>query len=336
VRRFIAPFDRSRIKLEGVAIDRKSQRSIAALQGRGGGRPESLRMPLIPARFERTGSSKVIGCLVYLVVAPFVTLFLALFLAIPMMYALEAAGMPRERASTPFIVLLPLVGIGVAMWGYRDYRRRAALEVTVDHDRITIRVDSRLNVVRFDDVASIRLAPAKTGYACVLATHAGQIVRLPPEIASFAHVEQALELTLIRQLVARLNERIAAGEAEVYRIPTRRLALLMARGLGSLVLGVCFLAGLKPGLATLMINCGVLVLRQSWAGRRGGLILDRVGVRGLGATDSAHTPWASLDQVENDAVGLLLRSKDGKVLHLSWLTDDFWPASRWIASRVQR
>ena len=85
-------------------------------------------MTVIPESFERPGSSKLVGCLVYLVVAPFVALLLALFIAVPLMYAAKALGVSRSKdvGGAAFVVLLPLMGVGVAIWGYRDYRRRAA------------------------------------------------------------------------------------------------------------------------------------------------------------------------------------------------------------------
>lgn len=61
-------------------------------------------MTRIPAKYKRAGSSKIVGCLVYLVVIPSVALFLALFLAVPIMYALKAVGLSKDRASAPFVV----------------------------------------------------------------------------------------------------------------------------------------------------------------------------------------------------------------------------------------
>ena len=92
----------------------------------------------IPAIYRRDAISKATGCLVYLVAAPFVALMLALFVSVPLMVVLESFGMARERASTPFLVLLPLFLLGVAVWGFLDYRRRANLEVVIDRDHVGI------------------------------------------------------------------------------------------------------------------------------------------------------------------------------------------------------
>src|SRR5262245_31222353 len=133
-------------------------------------------MTPIPARYQRAGSSMAVGCLAYVVVTPFVALFLALFLAVPLVYVLEALGLARDRASAAFLVLLPLFGVGVATWGYRDYRRRAALEVVIDRDRVTIDMKSRRVVLRFEDVVSIRLIPTGIGFACVLVPRSGRVL----------------------------------------------------------------------------------------------------------------------------------------------------------------
>ncbi len=136
-----------------------------------------------------------------------------LAIALPIMYGLEAVGVPHERSGAAFVVLLPLVGLGVAAWGYRDYRRRAALEVVIDRDRIALRVDSRQVDLLPADVASIRLDPTWTGFACILIRTTGKSVRLPPEIAPLAEARDALDVTLIPDLVRRLDERITRGDA---------------------------------------------------------------------------------------------------------------------------
>ncbi len=43
----------------------------------------------------------------------------------------------RGPAVTSFAVF-PLIGAGAAAWGYCDYRRRRALEIVIDRDRVTI------------------------------------------------------------------------------------------------------------------------------------------------------------------------------------------------------
>jgi hypothetical protein len=58
--------------------------------------------------------------------------------------------------------------IGVALWGFRDYRRRAALNVEIDLVGMSISVDARRTVVPIENVASIRLYPTGLDFACIL------------------------------------------------------------------------------------------------------------------------------------------------------------------------
>ncbi len=171
-------------------------------------------MTAIPAVYRRESASKLVGCLVYLVVAPFVALILALFIAVPLMFGLEALGVSgsKDLGGLAFVVLLPLMGVGVAIWGYRDYRRRASLEVVIDRDRVTIRRGRAEQVLLFEDVISVRLVPTPEDFACVLGRRSGGRVQLPLEVAWFTMVRGALEITLIRQMVSRLDDRIGAAK----------------------------------------------------------------------------------------------------------------------------
>ncbi|WP_406698031.1 hypothetical protein V5E97_04175 [Singulisphaera sp. Ch08] len=290
----------------------------------------------IPARYQRTGSSKIVGCLVYLVVTPFVALFLALFLAVPLMYSLETLGLSRDRASAPFLVLLPLIGVGVVAWSYRDYRRRAALEVVIDRDRVTIGKDSRRTVLRFEDVVSTRLVPTRIDFACVLVSRSGQALRLPAEIAPFSLVREPLEVTLIPEMVRRLDERIARGEAVTLRIPSARILVMMCRGFGALLMSVLMLVNpWRIPMGLLVMRHAITVIRQSWLGIRGGLIIDREGLRHFSDAPATPMSWDRLERIRSDPIGLVLRSRERQVFALSSLTDDFWPALRWINARVR-
>jgi hypothetical protein len=294
-------------------------------------------MTSVPARFQRAGSSRVVGCLVYLVVAPFVALLLAIFLTLPITFALEALGVPRERSGEALLVTLPLVGIGVAAWGYRDYRRRAALEVVVDRDLVTLVVNSRPRVLKFEEVASIRLVPTRLDFACVLAPRSGRVLRLPIEVAPFKLVRESLDVTLIPRLASRLEERIAGGEATTLRISYLRILMTALRATGAMLMGVLMLV--NPwwfAMGILFVNHAIIVMRQSWLGFRGGVVLERDGVRRLSDAPATLTGWNHLEQIQADPIGLVLRSTSGQVFALSALTDDFWPALRWINSRLRK
>src|SRR5271165_4596640 len=165
-------------------------------------------MTTIPATFRRPGSSRAVGCLVYSVVAPFVSLFLALFISLPVGFALEALGLSKTGGNLSFVILLPIIAVAVVAWGYRDYRNRAALEVIVDRRCVSIGVGSNQRVLNFADVDSIRVATTRHGFACVLIPRSGRSLRLPPEIAPFEMAREPLDETLIPLLVQRLDSRL--------------------------------------------------------------------------------------------------------------------------------
>jgi hypothetical protein len=68
-----------------------------------------------------------LGFLAYLASAPFVALFLTLWLALPIQFTLSAFGMPQEQARYAFPVLFPSVSVLTLVWAIRDYRRRLVL-----------------------------------------------------------------------------------------------------------------------------------------------------------------------------------------------------------------
>ncbi len=289
----------------------------------------------LPAIYRREAGSKLVGCLVYVVAAPFVALMLALFVSLPLMLVLEGLGMSHERASIPFPVLLPLIGVGVAIWGYRDYRRRAALEVVIDRDGVTINVDARRSLVPFEEVASIRLVPTRDDYACILVTRAGRAVKIPPEVAPLHRIHEPLDATLIPEMMRGLDERIARGEAVTLGIPATRLVITMFRAILILPLATLMLIRFSTHrMGVQMVRHSWILVRQAWMGFRGGLIIERAGPRPASDPSVLPIPWDQLDLIQTGPIGLVLRSKEGRVLSLSSLADDFWPALRWIKARM--
>jgi hypothetical protein len=69
-------------------------------------------------------------------------------------------------------------------------------------------------------------------------------------------------------------------------------------------------------------------------GIRGGLIIERDGLRCSSDRSSAPTPWDRLSRDHADLLGLVVRSGDQNLI-LSPLADDYWPAMRWIDTRLK-
>jgi hypothetical protein len=261
---------------------------------------------------------------------------LSLFISLPLWFALEAIGIPTDNGGRPFMILLPIVAVGVMVWGYRDYRSRAALEVVIYRDRVTVGVNSNQRALNFADVDSMRIASTRYGFACVLIPRSGRSLRLPPEIAPFALSHAPLDETLLPLLVQRLDGQINRGEEVELRMPAGRVLVMTFRALGILVLGCpmlfnpwAFLLGLR------VVGHATTVIHQLWLGFRGGFVMNRQGLRGLTESNAELTPWNRLQQVQRAPVGLVLRSTEGKSFILSSLTDNSWPATRWIESRFE-
>lgn len=292
-------------------------------------------MSLLPVSYQRPGVSKLVGCLVYAVVAPFVALFLALFASLPLWIGTETLGLSKDLAGGLFLVLLLVSGVVVALWAYRDYRRRAALEVLIDRDVLWTMVGNRETAVRFDDVATIRLTPSGWDFACILLLRSGDTLMLPPEVAPFSGVRDDLDATLIPELVHRLNERLELGESVSLRMPALALLAPSTRALVSLIVGSCLLLSLWRFLLGIrLLGHAVLVLRHAWLGLRGGFVLERRGLRR--SPESPLVPWDRLHLIRSDPLGLVLGSDEGKVFAVSLLTPDFWPALRWVNARLKR
>jgi hypothetical protein len=75
-------------------------------------------------------------------------------------------------------------------------------------------------------------------------------------------------------------------------------------------------------------------MRQGWLGTRGGFDLDSLGIYPHSDGDGNPIPWDRLERIQVDAIGLLLRSQGGSTFDISALAEDYWPALRWINSRL--
>lgn len=292
-------------------------------------------MVALPVTFSRTGGSKAVGCLVYVVSVPFIIIFLSLFITTPILFGLEALGLPHERFEGYFLLIYPPVGLWTVVWARRDYRRRADFAVTIRRDRLVVELGRRTDDVPFAEVESIRLVPARLDLACVLVRRGGGPLRLSPEVAPFSSVRDALEETLVSDLVRRLDRRLAAGESVPFRDPLPRSMGAIAGGILRCLTGaVLFANPLHFPVALAVFWHGALVTRQGWLGIRGGFILDDRGLRIPSDGGREPVPWGGLERIRGDAMGLVLRSRDGPTFRLSALAEGFWPALRWIEARL--
>jgi hypothetical protein len=197
-------------------------------------------------------------------------------------------------------------------------------------------INRRETVRRFDDVIGIRLVPEGPEFACILIPRSGRALRLPPEIVPLDLIRDELEITVILQLLGRIDERLARGEAVGLGVSSTRLAIATTRGIGSLLVGaamllnpLCFSLGLR------FLRQGRLLILQSLMGIRGKLVLEQHGLRNRSKRSHEVIPWQLLEIVRADSVGLVIRSKERHRFALSIMTNNYLPVLRLIKSRTK-
>ena len=290
--------------------------------------------------FHRSGLSRNVEFLVCVIVTPLVAIFMALFAVTLVALAATAFGVPWERAWSEctllFVVMTLVYALGMCVWGYDDYRSKAELEVTVERDRVTVRRNSRERILLFENVVSIRLFPFGSELGCALIPRSGRALRLPAEIAPFYRVRDELNMTVVFQLLGRMDERLTRGEPVEARISTVGIIAMMLRAIGSWLLGATLL--LNPlcfSLGRHFLRQGRLLLQQSLTGIRGGVLLEDGGLRSPTWSTRPVIPWEAVQLVRIDSAGLTLRTDDGHWFSISAISNNYLPAMRLIKSRIR-
>jgi hypothetical protein len=204
-------------------------------------------------------------------------------------------------------------------------------------DLIEYQLDSRRENFPSAKVMSIGLAPARLYLACVLVRQRGRPLRLSPEVAPFDLIRDALDETLIPELVQRLDRRLGAGELVAIRASLPRSLLAIAEGLSQCLSSVILILNpLRMPLAIAVFRNGILVMRQGWLGIRGGFTMSDRGLCPRSNGDVDPIPWGRLERIHASEVGLVVRSRGrgGLTFGVSGLAEDFWPALRWINARL--
>ncbi|HEX7897292.1 MAG TPA: hypothetical protein VF950_06005 [Planctomycetota bacterium] len=281
-----------------------------------------------PVRFARPGGSKALGCLVYGVL----TLVLGLAAGLVGLGLAAWAAESAKLSETLQMVAGGAAGLAlfalVAWFGWRDFRRRANVEVLVKADALV------LNGVElaFADVETVHLTFDGRLPTIVLETADGRR-RLPAEIAPFERVEPLLVERLLPRMLERFEKELAAGRT----VPLRESG---ARAVGRVLYGV-FLLLLAPLMILLVkfqgfdaLRLGVARIRQGWRGRGGGFTIAADGVLPPGE-EARALPWRELAAESLDAHGVTLVSMEGPRVSASRFAPNFWPLSRLIAARLK-
>jgi hypothetical protein len=146
-------------------------------------------------------------------------------------------------------------------------------------------------------------------------------LRVPLELARANELLPHLEPLVIEPLARRLEARVAAGDT----LASRDL------GWGAVPLAVWCAALIAAGAAALLtvrfaeaaigaIHRGIVGLRQSCRGFRGGLHVEANGLRAPGAT--AARPWSQL-AIKSDSAGLIVHDGTSRPLRLSSSATNF-------------
>jgi hypothetical protein len=293
-----------------------------------------------PVSFHRSGSSRNVEFLVCIIATPLVAIFTAIFAVTPVALAATALGVPFERAWSEcfllFLVMTLVYAVGMCVWGYNDYCSKAELEVTVERDGVTVRRNSRERLLLFEDVVAITLFPSGSELGCELIPRSGRALRLPPEIAPFFRIRNELGMTVIFQLLGRMDERLTRGETVEVRISTVRVTATMLRASGTWLLGATML--LNPlcfSLGRHFLRQGRLLLQQSLMGIRGGVALEDGGLCSPTRATRPVMPWDAVELVRVDSAGLTMRTDDGHWFAISAISNNYLPAMRLIKSRIR-
>lgn len=286
--------------------------------------------------YRRAESSKAVGCLVYLVVTPFVALSLSLLIAVPLIFVLQGLGVSERFAPIAFPILLIPISLGAIAWGFHEYRGRAAAEVLIYQDGVLAQVGRARRALAFDDVETVRLDPAGLDMACTLIPRTGRALRLPPDIAPYSIVSRPLSNSLIAVLARRLGNRFDAGESVTVRERLPRALRHLARGVAGVVAGCLLILTLLHAIRGIaVVRNGVWLVRQGLVGVTGGVLVDSHGLRHLREEAGARITWDRLTLVHVDELGFLVRSDEGRTFVASPFAEGYLAASAWIAPRIR-
>jgi len=189
-----------------------------------------------PIIFQRHPTNRVTGVAEYAAIVSILTLIISVMLAAALHGTLVAMGGNADIAGYSMFVLLPIVGIALTVFAFKDYRRRADVRVVVDVDSIQVRQNQKERSALYEDISDARIIPMWFDEACELKLIDQTCIRLPLVIASASMVREPFEQSLIPVLAVRVAGEIGAGgDITINDDPLRAWARLPW--------GVCLAAG---------------------------------------------------------------------------------------------
>jgi hypothetical protein len=195
-----------------------------------------------PKILRRRIERRAVGCLEYAIVAPIAALLVGAIVGGLVFGLLYWAGVPQHWASLAACPAAGLSTLGTLVFGYKDYRRRADIQVVLDAERLSCKYAGKEAALSYADVAGVRLLPRMGCIACVLESQDGQRLALPCEVAPYEAVRDELEWRLMPVLVSRLAKFLDEGETihlRNSRTAVCRHALFALVGLVASLLSIC-------------------------------------------------------------------------------------------------
>ncbi|MCP4376513.1 MAG: hypothetical protein GY794_10120 [bacterium] len=281
-------------------------------------------MDILPATFQRAGSNKLFGLLVYILWIPTIVVVLGWILLMIVVRLLTALDMGANFSMAVIIILLLMLLVGVIIFGVRHYRRRAFIKIVIDRDRIVINRGRKPLEILLTEIQGICLGRFGSDAACILDRLNGKPVCLPPNIAPFSAVEPALNETVIPHLLMELNERLENGQPVVVCESHLKAFLRMVGGLCTILVSTLTLS--QRG----SFGSGFMRVRCGWIGMRGGFILYRGGLSPRSGDERSLVPWEDLKCIRCDMRGLVYRSVKGETFAASPVARNYVVVSAWL------
>ncbi|HZE96580.1 MAG TPA: hypothetical protein VE981_06120 [Planctomycetota bacterium] len=287
-------------------------------------------------RFERKGERSRKGCIVYVIAVPVLTLLFWIPLSAAITWLLPRAGVDPDIASNISVLYLLIIFASVCRWVWKDTQTAGrSASVTISPDRVDIDAGRRSTVL-LETLEAVRLESHLDVLKVVLIPAKGRPQELPPDFASFAVVQKALEDSVVPVLQKRLDERIGAGGETTIGESGFRSLLRLLWGLLLIPLGLLAVASMGFIALGFSLLLGVPGrIRRSARGLGGPVVLRSGGlVRSSGALRKT-VGWEELRAATNDEHGLVLQSRRAGTISISSHANNHLPVARWIVARLR-
>ncbi|MDA1013413.1 MAG: hypothetical protein O3A00_03045 [Planctomycetota bacterium] len=269
--------------------------------------------------FRRSGPSRFVGFLTYLLIAPTLTVALSLIWMLAVHGLGAAMGWDENVAMGVGLGGLPFVAFGSRWLTWREYRQRASAGIRIGADRIDSNLSGATFSVIFDEIDQVAITGVRRHRRFQISTKSGRRVCLPPiGFPVFDDVVPVLQQRLIPRMVRQIEEQLYSGESLTFRVTWShrvRLAVL-----------ACTLCVTSFGDA-----------RAWWSrfrlGRQHGLRVTAAGLTRL--CDERSVGWAEASLLRIDETGITLHDAVGFEFSLPSSQQNYWPLTAYALQRLR-